>query len=165
MTDKGFNLFDECAARCVHLSLQEEECTSSSWGASKMYTSGSTANSQKMLTEINESSIIAKIRIWVKSDTVNHLKTFRIFSREMQILLLILDLSWWFFSCLHIQTIFLLSYELKMLFQIFVAKVYRSVVLKNNGLRTVDIIFTNKLQISWRICFNILTKSEEWQRS
>ena len=25
MTDKGFNFFDECAARCVHLSPQEEE--------------------------------------------------------------------------------------------------------------------------------------------
>ena len=30
MTDKGFNLFDEFAARCVHLLPQEEECTSSS---------------------------------------------------------------------------------------------------------------------------------------
>ena len=30
MIDKGFNLFDECAARCVHLFTQEEECTSSS---------------------------------------------------------------------------------------------------------------------------------------
>ena len=39
MTDKGFNLFDECAARCVHLFPLEEECTSSSWGDSKMYTS------------------------------------------------------------------------------------------------------------------------------
>ena len=43
MTDKGFNLFDECAARCVHLFPQEEECTSSSWGDSKMYTSRSIA--------------------------------------------------------------------------------------------------------------------------
>ena len=72
MTDKGFSLFDECAARCVHLFPQEEECTSSSWGDSKMYTSGSIANSQRMLTEINESSAIAKIRIWVESDTVKH---------------------------------------------------------------------------------------------
>ena len=72
MTDKGFNLFDECAARCVHLSPQEEECTSPSWGGSKMYTSGSIANSQRMLTEINESGAIAKIRIWVESDTVKH---------------------------------------------------------------------------------------------
>ena len=29
MADKIFNLFDECAARCVHLLPQEEECTSS----------------------------------------------------------------------------------------------------------------------------------------
>ena len=27
---KGLNLFDECAAECVHLYPQEEECTSSS---------------------------------------------------------------------------------------------------------------------------------------
>ena len=45
MTDKGLNLFDEYAARCVHLSPQEEECTSSSWGDSKIYTSSSIANS------------------------------------------------------------------------------------------------------------------------
>ena len=63
MTDKGFNLFDECAARCVHLFRQEEECTSSR-GDSKMYTSGSIANLQRMLTtEINETGAVAKIRI------------------------------------------------------------------------------------------------------
>ena len=60
MTDKGFNLFDECAARCVHLFPQEEECTSCSWGDSKMYTSSSIANSQRMQTEKNESGTIAK---------------------------------------------------------------------------------------------------------
>ena len=67
MTEKGFNIFDECAAICVHLFPQEEECeeecTSSSWGDSKMYTSSSIANSQRMQTEINESGTIAKIRI------------------------------------------------------------------------------------------------------
>ena len=47
MTGKGFNVFDKSACRCVHLSHQEEECTSSSWGDSKMYTSGSIANSLK----------------------------------------------------------------------------------------------------------------------
>ena len=56
MTDKGFNLFDEYAARCAHLFPQEEEC-------SKMYTSSNIANSQKMLTEINKSGAIAEIRI------------------------------------------------------------------------------------------------------
>ena len=72
MTDKGFNIFDECAARCIHLFPQEEKCTSSSWGDSKMYTSGSIKNSQRMLTEINKSDAIAKIKIWVESDTVKH---------------------------------------------------------------------------------------------
>ena len=72
MTDKRFNIFDGCAAKCIHLFPQEEECTSSSWGDSKMYTSGSIANSQKMLTEINDSDAIVKKRIWVESDTVKH---------------------------------------------------------------------------------------------
>ena len=72
MTDKGFNLLDECAARCVHLFLKEEECTFSSWGDSKMYIYDSIASSQRMLTEINESAIITKIRIWVEIDTVKH---------------------------------------------------------------------------------------------
>ena len=76
MTVKGFNIFDECAAICVHLFPQEEECeeecTSSSWGDSKMYTSSSIANSQSMLTEINECRVIIKIRILVESDTVKH---------------------------------------------------------------------------------------------
>ena len=76
MTEKGFNIFDECAAICVHLFPQEEECeeecTSSSWGDSEMYTSSSIANSQSMLTEINECRVIIKIRILVESDTVKH---------------------------------------------------------------------------------------------
>ena len=71
MTDQGCNLFDECSARCVYLSPQEEECTSSSWGDSKMFRSGSIANSKRMLTEINNSGTMAKIKIWVESDNVN----------------------------------------------------------------------------------------------
>ena len=43
-----------------------------------MHTSGSIANSRRMLTEINESGSIAKLRIWVESDTVKHLKAFKI---------------------------------------------------------------------------------------
>ena len=74
MTDKGFNLFQKCATICAHLFPQEEECTSSSWGDSKMYTSGSIANSQRMLDVVNESDAIAKIRIWVEKDTVKHYK-------------------------------------------------------------------------------------------
>ena len=82
---------------------QEEECISSSWGDSKVYTSGSIANSQRMLNEINEIGAIAKIRIWVESNTVEHLKAFIIISSEMQISLI---LSWWHSSCLHIQNFF-----------------------------------------------------------
>ena len=50
------NLFDECTARCVHPSPQEEECTPFFWRDSKINTSGSIAYSQRMVTEINESS-------------------------------------------------------------------------------------------------------------
>ena len=56
-----------------------------------MYTSGSMASSQRMLTEIKESDTIAKTRISVDSDTVKHLKAFRIISGEMPISLLILS--------------------------------------------------------------------------
>ena len=58
-----FNLYDKGTARCVHLFPQEEECTSSSQGDSKMYTSSSSANSQRTLTEINKSGVLVKIRI------------------------------------------------------------------------------------------------------
>ena len=57
-----------------------------------MYTSGSIASSQRMLAEINESGAVDKKWISVESDTVKHLKAFRIISSEMPISLLIL--SW-----------------------------------------------------------------------
>ena len=68
MTEKEFNLFDEYVASGVHLSPQKE-CTSSSWGDSKIYTFGSIANWQRMLLEINESGPTVKLRIWVESDS------------------------------------------------------------------------------------------------
>ena len=37
-----------------------------------MYTSGSIANSKRMLTEINKSGVITKIRISADSDTVKY---------------------------------------------------------------------------------------------
>ena len=46
MADKGLNIFDEYASRCVHMSPQEEECTSSLWRDSKMYTSDNIVSSQ-----------------------------------------------------------------------------------------------------------------------
>ena len=54
MIDKGFNLLDECGSRCAHLSPQEEECTTSFLGDSKMYTSDRIASSQRILTEIKK---------------------------------------------------------------------------------------------------------------
>ena len=63
MVDKGLNLFDECVAECVHLCPHVEECISSSWGDSKMYTPGNIANSHRMPTKINKTGAIAKVRI------------------------------------------------------------------------------------------------------
>ena len=72
MTDILFNFFDECATICVRLFPQEEERTSSSRSQSKMYISGSIANSERMLTDINESGVITKISVWVESNTDKH---------------------------------------------------------------------------------------------
>ena len=74
MLDKGFHLFDECATRCVHLSTQEEECTSSSWGTSKMYTSASITNSQRMLTVNKRKWCYCQIK---EGDAIKHLKTLK----------------------------------------------------------------------------------------
>ena len=56
MADKELFHFDHCAVRCLHLSPQEEEWTSSFSGDSKMYTSGIIVNSQGSLTEVNITS-------------------------------------------------------------------------------------------------------------
>ena len=66
MADKYLNLFDACAAKCVHLPLQEEKCITSSWGdRGTMYTPGTIANS-KRTSEINKNQAIAKVRILVE---------------------------------------------------------------------------------------------------
>ena len=74
----------------------------------------------------------------------------------------LLILSWWCFSCLHIQRIGI---------QYCIHTIYIwSVVLKNNSLGTVDIIFINKLQFlfffifliygtyssAWTVCFHVI---------
>ena len=58
----GFNLIDECAARCVHLFPLVKGAPVFPEGT-LMYTSGSIANSQRMLSEINESGAKPKISI------------------------------------------------------------------------------------------------------
>lgn len=62
MADKGLNLFDEWSTECEHLSPHEEECSSSSWGDSKMYKTDTIVNSYGMPTEINKNSAITKVR-------------------------------------------------------------------------------------------------------
>ena len=93
ITDKGFNLFGECAARCAHLFPQEEQCTPSSWGGSRMYTSS-------ILMYTSSASSIAN---WQSIQTVKHSRHFRIISSKMKVSLPIL--SWWCFNCLQIQRI------------------------------------------------------------
>ena len=68
MVDKGLNLCDECAAECVHLCPQEEECTSSSRRDSKMYATGTIANSQtdRTPTKLNKNDAAAKVRLLVE---------------------------------------------------------------------------------------------------
>ena len=60
---KGLNLFDDCAAECVYMCPQEEECTSSSWGHSKIYTLGPMENSQtdRAPTKIDKNG--AKVKV------------------------------------------------------------------------------------------------------
>ena len=86
MVNKGLSLFNECASEYVHLSCQEEECTSSPLGDSKMYTLGT---SNKFTEDTN----------WIKqkwyycynkdfngtSNIVKHLKIIRIISNGIQI--------------------------------------------------------------------------------
>ena len=88
---------------------------------SQIYTKHLAENLQRIRTQINKSSAIAKIRIWVENGTVKHLKTFRIIFSEIRISFLIL--CEWYFSCLYTQRFFILWYELKLFFQIFVSKV------------------------------------------
>ena len=66
MTGKSYNFFDEYSARYAYLPLHEDECTSSSWGNSKMQTSGTIGNSQGMPTEINKNGAVVKVKILVE---------------------------------------------------------------------------------------------------
>ena len=104
VTDKGLNLFDDCAAKCVYLCPQEEKCSSSSWGHSEIYTPGTIANSDRQCANWNkqkwcfcQSKNFSRTR-----DTIRHLKIFRVISNEMPVLHLIL--CWCYFSCLKMYS-------------------------------------------------------------
>ena len=79
VADKGSNIFDECPAECVHLYPQEEECTTSSWGDSKIYLPGTIANSQRCWQKwcCSQSKNFSGTRY-----TIRHLKTSRVISVE-----------------------------------------------------------------------------------
>ena len=75
MTDKGLNVFDDCAAECdIYLCPQEEECTPSSRGYSKIYTPGTIANLHRgrVLTKINKNGAAARSRILLELGTLYH---------------------------------------------------------------------------------------------
>ena len=66
MVNKGFNLLDEYAARYINLSpLEENAFPRLEWNY-KMCTTGSIANSHWILTEINKTSAITKVKILVE---------------------------------------------------------------------------------------------------
>ena len=89
MVDKGLNMMNLLPDLYI-CPPQEEQCTSFPWGDSKIYTSGTIADSQRMLPEIIKSGTIAKVRVLVESYTVTHWKTFRIISSEMPIWFLLI---------------------------------------------------------------------------
>ena len=87
-----------------------------------------------LLGLINKTGAIAKVRILVESDTVKHLMTFKIISNEKQyhFLSYVDDIL---VVCKFIQRNFLIFTFMRLkwgVFQTFVTKVYRSVLLKNN---------------------------------
>ena len=66
MGDIGLNLFDECSAKSLHLSPQEENRITSSWrDRGRMDTPSSVSNLQRTLTEIKNGAI-AEGRILVE---------------------------------------------------------------------------------------------------
>ena len=62
MADKGLNLCDERAAKCVICALSKKSAHVLPNG-SKRYTHGTIANSQRTPTKINKNGAMAKVRI------------------------------------------------------------------------------------------------------
>ena len=99
---------------------------SSSWGHSKMYTPGTIANSQteRVPTKINKNGAVVKVykNFSGTKDALRHLKTFRVISTEMPLLLLIS--SWCYFSCLKMYSdkFFNPDFYKQMFFKLFMVK-------------------------------------------
>ena len=76
-----------------------------------------------MPTKINKNGVVAKVykNFSGTRDTIRHLKTFRVISNEMSILLLILSCC--YFNCLKVYSDkFFNAYFYEMFFKIFVGK-------------------------------------------
>ena len=134
----------------VCLSPQEDECTSSSWEDSKMYTFDTITNSQGMSTEINKN--FKSIYFSEKIDTLIHLKTFRIFSKEIPFILLIP--SCWYFSCRQMYSERCFDnffHELKMFFKISVPREIQVSFLEKYSLLTAQFSLTNLQALSFNI--------------
>ena len=92
MTDKGFNRFDECAARCVHLFHRKKSAPLLPEGQEQHSKLTEDANWNKRKWYYSQNKDLGQK--WY----CQTLKIFRIISSEMKISFLIL--SWWCFSCL-----------------------------------------------------------------
>ena len=69
---------------------------------SKMYTPGTIANSQRTSTKIKNGAI-TKVRILVEQVVLlRYVNTIRVIANEMPVLLL--NLRWWYFSCLQMYS-------------------------------------------------------------
>ena len=107
MADKSLNHIDECVAKCVHLSIrEEEECTTSFWGLHhSRFTEDTNWNKQKWC--FHQSKTFTGI-----SDIVRCLKTFRIISDEIPVLLLILAMLMIFWFSADAFRVFFFKYYL-----------------------------------------------------
>ena len=85
MSDKGFICFGECTAKCVHLSSQDKECTSSYWGNTKTCTPWTVANSQGTPTKIKKWCCGQSKNVSETNETIRHLKKFRIISNKIPV--------------------------------------------------------------------------------
>ena len=121
MSNKGLNPFVERAADEYICALRKNSVFSS-WGDNKTYTPGTIVNSQRMPTKVNKNGAIASKNFNGTNGTLRHLKTFRIITNEMAVLLLIL--CWWYFSCLlmYLEKCFNINFHELIFFQIFVTK-------------------------------------------
>ena len=123
MTGKVLNLFAESVAECVHVPPQEKQCSSSCWGRTVKcthhgkFTGDTNWNKQKWC-------YCQSKNFSGTSDTVRYLKTCRIISSKMPVLLIPVLICQWYTICLEIysEKYFNIFFHEEMFFHIFVTK-------------------------------------------